>query len=284
MIPVYANWIKRIPRPLYAFLAQRWIDYRFPRHLFIETTATCNLVCDYCPRPKIRQDMDFTLFKEIVKESSKHGSRSFSLHLFGEPLLYPQFFEAVRFIKEARRDHQVYLTTNGTHLEKKVDEVIESGVDQVFWTWRPEAEFSEETIEKLRKWGKFRVRMIGQLAPPQAYEKWRNWKNMESRSLHNYGGMVDLVRWGLPSLIYFNRWPCYHLWLAPAISWNGDLLMCCADPHKREVFGKFPEVSIEEFWKGGRLKEIRKAHRRREFTSICATCDVWRNYPNLFYS
>jgi len=191
--------------------------------------------------------MDFELFRKIVLEASGYGPRSFSLHLFGEPLLYPRIFEAVRYIKERNSRNTVLLTTNGTLLNDCIDDFISCGIDQAYWTWRPEARFRESTVLKLRKWGKFRVRFIDEITPDRARKEWDKWPNVEGRRMHNYGGEIDTKRWdglrlklstkGSNSSAKTNttRWPCYHLWLAPAVAWNGKFLMCCADPHQKEV-------------------------------------------------
>src|SRR3990167_1690013 len=89
---------RKLPSPLFKLAAQSFIDYEFPRHIFIETTANCNLSCEYCPREKRKEDMDFELFQRIVEECNQYGPRSFSLHLFGEPLLYPHILQAIEYI------------------------------------------------------------------------------------------------------------------------------------------------------------------------------------------
>jgi len=223
--------------------------------------------------------MDFELFKSIIREASKYGRRSFSLHLFGEPLLYPQFSLSLEFIQRMRKDHTVLLTTNGTLINSFVDTIVKSNVSQVLWTWRKEAKFKPETKEKLRKWGKFRVRFIEEVTPPEAYEEWKDWKNVEGRKLHNYGGNIDVM--GSKTESSSKRWPCYHLWLAPAIAWNGNFLMCCADPHQKEVHGNVQTSTIAECWQT--LNEVRESHLKGEFKGICEKCDVWKSYPNMFF-
>ena len=165
-----SQWIKKLPPWLYKLGAQAWIDYEYPRHLFIETTSACNLRCEYCPREKLANAMDFELFKDIAREASGYGKRSFSLHLFGEPLLYAHVIEAIAYLKKLNPHNTVLLTTNGTLLNRMVDGLIEVQVDQILWSWRPEAKFTPETKEKLRRWGKFRVRFIKEVTPPEAYE------------------------------------------------------------------------------------------------------------------
>ena len=223
MITKHAQLIKRLPRWLYRLGAQSYIDRKYPRHLFIETTALCNLSCNYCPRERINQHMDFNLFRGIIDEATKYGPRSFSLHLFGEPLLYPRINDAINYIKKRNRKHTVLLTTNGTKLNELFDSV--RGADQILWSWRKEAKFTEETKEKLKKWGKFRVRFIKEVTTPEAYEEWKTWENKEVRSLHNYGGEIDLENFQSTPEEKLTRWPCYHLWLAPAVSWDGKKIL-----------------------------------------------------------
>lgn len=280
MITNNARFFKNLPSWIYKPAAQLWIDKKFPRHIFIETTANCNLECTYCPREKIRNHMDFGLFRRIVDEATHHGPRSFSLHLFGEPLLYPYFYEAIQYIKSKNKHHTVLLTTNGTLLERNADKVIGSGVDKVIWSWRPEAKFTDKFKERLKKWGKFTVRMINETVPKEEKEYWENWPNVETRRIHNYGGNVDTLKFGAKN-ISGTRYPCYHLWLAPAVAWNGKFLMCCADPHQKEILGDVQIETVSEAWQ--RVERVRQSHLKGNFSGICKDCDVWKEYPNLFF-
>src|SRR3990167_250292 len=120
MIEKYAYQIKKYaPSILYKFSAQMYIDKKFPRHIFLETTSACNLKCEYCPREQITKHMDFLLFQMVIDEASTYGARSFSLHLFGEPLLYPRILDAIDYIKRKNKRHTVLLTTNGTLLRSE---------------------------------------------------------------------------------------------------------------------------------------------------------------------
>ena len=283
MNTTHAQLAKRLPSWIWKLGSQSYIKKDFPRHIFIETTATCNLTCGYCPRLKIRQDMDFELFRQIVDEATGFGPRSFSLHLFGEPLLYPRIFEAVRYIKHRNKRHTILLTTNGTKINDCIDDFVSCGIDQAFWTWRPEARFRESTVLRLKQWGKFRVRFIKEITPKEALEEWKDWNNVEGRVIHNYGGNISLEKFGATSTESTQRHPCYHLWLAPAVGWNGKILICCSDPHQKEVIGEFPNQSIAQAWNSEKLESIRASHLRGEYSGICATCDVWRNYPSMYF-
>ena len=282
---LYAEKLRHVAPWAYKIGAQAWIDKKYPRHLFIETTAACNLHCSFCPREKRNDSRDFKTFKAILEEASSYGPRSFSLHLFGEPLLYLRWREAVDYIKQCNYKHIVILTTNGTQLNREVVSVINSGINKLIWTWRPEAKFTPETKEKLRKWGKFQVRLIEEITPPEAMEEWKDWRPQERKKLHNYGGNIDTSKWKTNGTAgASDRWPCYHLWTAPAVAWNGDILICCNDPYHKEVLGHFPEMSVADAWRSDRLASIRADHLRGQFRGICKGCDVWKTYPNFWFN
>lgn len=288
----HASALKNLlPDFLYKMGMQWWIDDDFPRHLFVEICAQCNLSCTFCPREDQRGNMLWEMFTAIIDEATVYGTRSFSLHLFNEPMLSPYWPEAIKYIHHKNRRHRVLLTTNGTTINSRIDDLISANPDLVLWSWRPEAVFTQETKEKLRRWGKFRVRFIEEVTPNEAYLEWADWPNVEGRKLHTYGGNIDIRSFqkdasGATSVDVGSsevRWPCYHLWLAPAVAWNGNILMCCADPHHKEVLGHFPEDTVASVWQGERLQMIRESHLSGQFTGICQTCDVWKQFPSMHF-
>jgi hypothetical protein len=281
-VTTQAPWLKRLPATLYKLGAQAWIDYEYPRHIFLETTSACNLTCAYCPRENRMDHMDFSLFQALVDEATRYGPRSFSLHLFGEPTLYPKWLDAVAYIKRRNPQHTVLLTTNGTTLNRRVDDLVASAIDLVLWSWRPEATFTPATKAKLRKWGKFRVRFIAEVTPTEAYAEWADWPNLEGRHLHSYGGEIDVSQWNVQNK-QKRRWSCYHLFFAPAVAWNGDILLCCADPHRKSTIGTFPQMSMAEAWQSEVMQRIRKEHLDGKYTGICENCDIWKQTPNIFF-
>jgi len=276
--------IKYTPSWLYKAAASAWFDANYPRHLFIETTAACNLTCSYCPREDISKSISIENAKKIVLEASQYGARSFSLHLFGEPLLYRPLENLVRFIKECNSRHTVLLTTNGTLLNQHVDWLVDKrvGVDRIHWTWREEATFSSETKKKLKRSGKFLVRILKEITPKEAMEEWNKWPSVQIRSLHNYGGDIQLSGYGLSDASHSDqRWPCYHLWFAPAVAYNGDILVCCSDPHHKEILGNIENMSVAEAWTSEQMNKIRRGHLRGQYPEVCKNCDVWKNYPRF---
>jgi len=170
----------------------------------------------------------------------------------------------------------------------------DSGVDKVLWSWRTEPNWSDPFKEKLKRWKIFTARFI-EGTYPEGEDKL--WPNKEKRRMHNYGGEIDLGLWGRLTKksnaqkkkttlksgaenMVGTRYPCYHLWFAPAVAWNGNFLMCCSDPHNKEVFGDIKIETVSQAWK--RLDKVRTSHLEGKYEGICKSCDVWREYPSVF--
>ena len=274
---------RNLPSTLYKIGAQSFIDKTFPRHIFIETTANCQLSCSYCPREKRQDNMDFSLFKSIVDECTEHGPRSFSLHLFGEPLLYPDILEAIGYIKKKDKRHTVLLTTNGILLNKFADSLMALGVDRIIWSYRKN-NFNDNTRRVLKKVGL--IRLLVEETPKDEFEKWKTFPRVEIKHLHNYGGKIDTSKWGLVKEMepIDSRYPCYHLWLAPAIRHSGDVTICCNDPNGTESMGKYNNIhNLAFYWGSSHLQVLRDSHLKGEYKGLCKDCNVWKTYPNMFF-
>lgn len=281
MNPVLQTQLARsLPAPLYKAAAQAWIDREFPRHIFIETTASCNLKCEFCPREKKDDHMDYQLFTNIVDECNQYGPRSYSLHLFGEPLLWPRILDGIDYIKRKNKNNTILLTTNGTLLNRFIFDLHRLKVDKIIWSWRRN-NFNNDTKRVLKKIGL--IRFLVEETPAGEIEKWEGFQK-EVKHLHNYGGAIDTTNWGLKSDSGGIRYPCYHLWLAPAVRWNGEITICCNDPTGKESLGRYSAgVNIASVWSGDALLRIREGHLKGEYKGLCATCNVWKTYPDLFF-
>ena len=295
----------------YKFFAQRAIDYQFPTHIFIEPTSACNFRCEMCPRTHgntIIGNMEFSLFKKIVDEARLYGPRSFCLHLFGEPLLAPKIIEMFEYIKKSNPSNAILFTTNGALLDEiKAKALVDWQVDKIAisFTSPDQTTYQEKTgvdqlkavenninnllkIKAERKLAKplIFVRMIVQADTEKQtsdfLKKWRGKKVIaEIRDRHNYGGNVN------KSHVKKNekRYPCYHLWLAPAIHWNGDVSICCDDYASKALLGNVQNKTINEMWNGEKINHFRKLHLQGKYNQmpLCGDCDVWNMYADIFF-
>ena len=229
--------------------------------------------------------MEFALFRSIVDEATRYGPRSYSLHLFGEPLLYPKILEAISYIKTKNKKNTILLTTNGTLLNQFAPDLKKLRVDRIIWSYRRN-NFTDDTINVLKEIGM--VRLLVEETPKEEFEKWAKFPRVEVKSLHNYGGSIDVSKWGLSNDINGKlagtRYPCYHLWFAPAIRWNGEIVECCniakSGTHVLAVYG---ERTLAEVWKGSKLGQLRDAHLKGIYPGACEKCTSWQAYPSIFF-
>lgn len=305
--------ISRIPliNVIYKFFAQKTINYDFPAHLFIEPTNACNFRCKMCVRTNGNNpigNMDFALFKKIVDEAKQYGPRSFSLHLFGEPLMAPKIVEMIKYIKESNPRNAVLLTTNGTLLtSEKSEALIKYRLDKIFIsftspdkrtyfekTGADKLKEAEENVERLitaKKNNKskkpliFARMIVEKETEGQIKEFLKRWKEkdviLEIRDMHNYGGNIE------KSHVRKNkkRHPCYHLWFSPSIHWNGDVSACCNDYGRELLLGNIKKQTLNEIWNGAQIRYYRNLHLAGKYdpVPICQDCDVWNIYSDLFF-
>ncbi|MCP4651580.1 MAG: radical SAM protein [PVC group bacterium] len=108
----------------------------FPLHLDIELNTSCNLRCNMCPfygpnaiyiRPPMA--MPLGLFKQIINEGVQHSLCSVKLNFAGEPLLYKNIIEAIRYAKY-KGVLDVQINTNGLLLDTDlIEKLINAGLD-----------------------------------------------------------------------------------------------------------------------------------------------------------
>lgn len=309
---VSRNFLLKIP---YKFFAQRMISYDFPLHIFLETTSICNLKCKMCPRTDrntLLGHMDFELFKKIVNEANDYDSRTFCLHLFGEPLLTPNFSQMTKYIKQINKNNTILLTTNGTLLNKKIAQaMIEAPVDKIAVSF-PSAEKNNyqalagldqlEIVEKnvlnLTKLKKIKkatkphifVRMIlnkdNKDTEKLFISKWKNKSvTTEVRPAHNYGGNKPDISLRKDVIKKTEKYPCYHLWFSPAVHWNGDVSICCNDWGRKALLGNIKNQTMHQIWNSKKIKQYRQYHLKGlyEKVPLCAKCDVWTMYEDIFF-
>ena len=89
---------------------------------YIEITNRCNLRCSFCPGTKrVPRTMPPAEF-DLVLERLTGQVEYVYLHVMGEPLSHPQLAELLALA--AARERKVCITTNGTLLQKRSDELL----------------------------------------------------------------------------------------------------------------------------------------------------------------
>lgn len=102
-----------------------------PTSLYIEVTKNCNEACAMCPRtyqwPDRRDNLSFEHFTHIVEQVP--DLKRVVLHGLGEPLLNPELFNMVRYLKA--RGVYVLFNSNALALNaRRRAELIDAGLDE----------------------------------------------------------------------------------------------------------------------------------------------------------
>lgn len=284
---------------LYKLGCNYLIDRKFPLLIYLELTRNCNYNCPMCSRTEnsLEGYMDLGLVEKIVNEVGEYGPTVFCLHLFGEPLLHPQFIEICDIIKR-KKGNKIILTTNGSlltedkipHINAYVDKIYVSIHSLDFPTYHKltgkKGILSTvlDNISNFCKMGdKKKITMRLFETPKFSKEDMRKFKatgvNYEVKKYHNYAG--ERKEWsGIKSM---DRYPCYHLWFTLAVAVNGDILPCCADVRHRLKLGNANQDKLTDVWKTGLLKTIRFMHCYETVSGICEECDQWQYRPDMFF-
>ena len=97
--------------------------------VYIEITNICNMSCSFCHghkrQPKRMSLAEFTLILNKLEPYTEY----IYYHLMGEPLTHPLLPDFIKLARE--RGFKSIITTNGTLLEKRGDELLASGLHKV---------------------------------------------------------------------------------------------------------------------------------------------------------
>ena len=142
----YSNGIKKF---------NERIKFSNPMCVDIEIASICDLGCPHCFREYIitpDKIMNKKLFCDLVDEISEMKIPSIKLNWRGEPLLHPKLSEFISYAKN-KSILDVSINTNATTLdEKKSKLLIESGLDQIIYSFDGGI---KSTYEKMRP-GRFK--------------------------------------------------------------------------------------------------------------------------------
>lgn len=270
--------------------------------VYVEITNICNRNCSFCPgtkRPLCRMTMEEF---STVAHKLQGVTEYLYYHLMGEPLTHPLLPD---FIREANSlGFRSAITTNGTLLPQRGDELIEAGVYKVnisvhsfekgsmedYLTYLNNCmDFADKASKAgvlviLRLWnnGVDEGRNVDILArlKERFDEEW-HWGTRGARirdKLHlEYG---DRFQW--PDMTAENQGEqvfCYGLKDHFAVLCDGRVVPCCLDHEGDIPLGNIFEQDAEEILHSPRAQAMRKGFACRHATEeLCQRCGYARRF------
>ncbi len=246
-----------------------------PLSLDIELTNRCDLKCDMCPFHgkdalywQEPYDMDFDLYKKIIKEGVAKGLKSVKLNFGGEPLLYEKLELAVHFAKELGVLH-VRLNSNGLTLTRVMSvRLIVAGLDMFI--------LSDYGID-------YQVRNATALqATKQLFNKDNPILRVKTDNPEKWEGIADEIE--TPKYYDYHTvetdlessgFECEMPWQRMLILADGTACRCsCGMLMIDKMFGNVWSTSIEELWGSRYMNYLRFCHdnHRSELVEACTVC------------
>jgi radical SAM protein with 4Fe4S-binding SPASM domain len=99
------------------------------KKIYVEITNICNLKCPFCSVDnRKKKQMSLTEFENVLIKINDYTDYLY-LHVKGEPLLHSDFKGILCLCKKYSK--KVNITTNGTLLKQRVNEILNSSVRQI---------------------------------------------------------------------------------------------------------------------------------------------------------
>ena len=114
--------------------------------VYVEITNICNMNCSFCHghkrAPRRMTHDEFAVILDKLQDKTKY----IYYHLMGEPLTHPDLPEFIRMAGES--GYKSIITTNGTLLGKRGDELLSAGIHKVNISLHSFEDGSDEAYDK----------------------------------------------------------------------------------------------------------------------------------------
>lgn len=275
----------------------------------IEISNICNLQCTFCPEViREKKLMSLDLFKKVIQQAAPL-TEQVCLHLMGEPLLHPKFFEIIQACEAEKT--QIFLVTNGLLLkEKHFSELIKPVFRQInfsthsFFNNFPEKN-PDEYLNQIFKFTEMAFK-----ENPNLYINYRLWNltnplgevSAENKTILKK--ITDRFQVDLPTLInvkktksirVLNRlylhfdtefiWPnldlpiigesgtCYGLSSHFGILADGTVVPCCLDKEGKIPLGNLNDNDLNSILNSETAQSILKNFKKNKLINpLCQRC------------
>ena len=282
----------------------------FPRTVYIEIGASCNLNCTFCSKPSRRaflSEMTQETIHRVITECGTHGTYGLYFHLFNEPLLHcHKLLPAITHAKTVGIPI-VAVTTNITPLTKhRMGQLIVAGLDTIHLSFEGANKTTYEqsrgvsyavirrrifeALEVRAKIGK--TNDAGRLMPWMAISMVHTTESQDEIDafLTEWKGHVDDIE-VRPALGFLGRTqagiaiqpvhrvPCRYMGDRLIIAADGTVTGCSVDVDAALNLGNVSEGdTLTSIWQSQRYRELWALHQWERWEDLpepCRSCDSW---------
>ena len=269
------------------YFPKKKIVYDYPIYLLIEPVSACNLRCIMCfqidesftSNSNFMGMIDFELFKQIIDDAVKGGTKAITFASRGEPTLHPKLGEMLEYC--SGKFFEIKINTNATKLsEKLIHQILKSGVTIMVFsvdsykkdeyeTIRVNGIF-EEIVKNVKKFKEIREKFYPNSRCETRISGVKVDKKQDPIKFKNFWkGYVDNV----VMVTMENRWDTYHnpkeimaseacfyLWERMYIWYDGLCNPCDVDYKSELSAGTLKEQTIREIWNSKKFNDLREMH------------------------
>ena len=277
----------------------------FPRELLVEVANICNHSCVFCAyrlmtRPKGILDLD--LYKKIIEDAYRAGSRELGLYAGAEPFSVKALDRYVGHAKKVGYEY-VYITTNGSlATPERLEKVISAGLDSIKFSVNAGDRATYITVHGQDHFDKvvanidYTLRMRDErnssfkifISFVESLENADSFSALSERYSDRVDGIYHVKAANvsgqnpdLPPLEFDG--PCALPFNRISVTREGYLRVCCNDYQNFLAVEDLSDKSIEEIWQGERMMEIRQRHLEGNLAgTLCHNCMTGDNvvaYP-----
>ena len=255
--------------------------------------------------------MSLDLFKKIVDDMKAFPKkiRVVHLHMFGEPLLNPDFCKMVRYLKDSNVCNEIRTFTNGSMLTPELNQaLVDSGLDYI----RISVEsLYEDDYANMCKYKMNLEKFIDNIR--DLYDRSRGTglrvgvkivdgtlRTIEdvNRFFETYANISDYhytekmadrwVNFEVPdaakAYVSFDTYVkeesqsqhlCAKSFFIMCVCANGEVTSCSTDWQHKLVLGDVAVSSLKEIWNSEGWKEFQRKQLRGDCISVCHDCKYW---------
>jgi len=277
----------------------------FPDAIKIEITSRCNYNCNFCAvktskRPK--GDINKEFLYRILHEAKNIGVKEIGMFLLGESMLVKELAEYIQYAKQEAGIDYVFLTTNGYLCSiDRLKPLVEAGLDSLKFSINAPTDEQykimhgidgfRKVVANIRHFYEWRQKnnitsirtCVSSICGATEHHDQQLFREMISKyvddfyylPMYNQAGHVTGQVFGNPGRLdnMVDAVPCWALFNAAKITWDGWLTACCFDHDERFEIADLNKTSLLEAWHHPKFIELRKAHLENNVKkSLCAKC------------